>query len=170
MKPESKVFVIIFGYCVILWATNWSLSHEYSREVGLTAASIDMRGLGALIGLIASIILGRRIWRVVRALFDMQVRIPMTRRLWSSWGYLWLLLPLTFGKVTHSYGTTEDGAAIKTIFEYGGSWASPLFSGLAIMLFQLLIRLEAFNPINKSKKQNKALHPTARSRPVYQRL
>jgi hypothetical protein len=73
----------------------------------------------------------------------------MTIRLWGSWSYLWLLLPLAFGTTYHSSGTAEDGAAIKTVFEYGGTWASPLFSGLAIMLFQLLIRLEAFNPENR---------------------
>jgi len=148
MKPESKTFTIIFGYCSVLWLTNWSLSHEYAREVGLTESHIDLRGLGALLGLVASIILARRIWVVARILFDGQVRIPKSTRLWGAWSYLALLLPLAFGMTHNSSGSAEDGVFIKTVFEYGGSWASALSSGIAIMLFQLLIRLESFNPEN----------------------
>lgn len=149
MKPDTKTFAIIFGYCSVLWLTNWSLSHSYAREVGLTESSLDMRGLGPLFGVSASIILARRIWRVTRILLDTGVRIPSSIRLWDSWHYLWLVLPLAFGMTHHSSGLADDGATIKTVFEYGGSWASPLFSGLAILLFHLLIRLEGFNPENK---------------------
>jgi hypothetical protein len=153
MKPETKTFATIFGYCAILWMTNWSLSHEYARQFGVTASSLDMRGFGALLGLGASLVLARRIWRVARILFDARVRIPSSIRLWGSWSYLWLLLPLAFGTLHHSSGTAEDGARIDTVFEYGGSWAVPLFSGIAIMLFQLLSRLEAFNPENEEAEQ-----------------
>jgi hypothetical protein len=153
MKPENKTFAIIAGYCAILWATNWSLSHDYAREHGLTASSIDMRNLGALVGLVASYVLARRIWRVSRIIFNTRVGIPKSVRLWGSWSYLLLLLPLGFGVTNHSAGTAEDGTNVTTIFEYGGSWAAAFFSAIAIMLFQLLVNLEAFNPENKEAEQ-----------------
>ena len=155
MKPESKTFAIIFGYCSILWLTNWSLTHEYAREVGLKSSSLDMRNLGALLGLVISIILARRIWRITRALLAAGIRIPRSVRMWGSWRYLWLLLPLAFGTTYHSSGAAEDGAGIQTVFEYGGggAWTSALFSAISIMLLQLLIRLEAFNPENGQAEQ-----------------
>jgi hypothetical protein len=159
MKPETKTFAIIFGYCLVLWMTNWTVSHSYARDVGLTESSLDMRGLGAIIGVVASIILTRRIWRVTRILFDEGVRIPSSMRLWGSWHYLLLVLPLAYGVTYHSSGIDDDGAAIKTVFEYGGFWASPLFSGLAIMLFQLLIRLEAFNLDNSPSRTSRTIQP-----------
>ncbi|MEK7950040.1 hypothetical protein [Luteolibacter soli] len=158
MKPETKVVAIIFGYCAILWVTNWSLSHEYAREVGHTASSLDLRGLGALFGFVSSIVLARRIWQVWRVILDARVRVPKSARLWGDWGYLWLLLPLLIHTDFHSNGSAEDGADVHTVFEYGSSAASFLLSGLAIMLFQLLVRLEAFNPENRNAEQAETGH------------
>ena len=164
MKPETKTFAIILAYCVILWLTNWSLSHEYSREAGLTSSGLDIRGLGALVGLVAAVVLARRVWRVSRILLATGVRVPMSIRLWGSWSYLWLLVPLAFGVTHHSSGTADDGASVHTILEYGGgaSWASILFSAIAIMLFQLLVRLEAFNPENRAAEQVGGLNSLTR--------
>jgi len=154
MKSETKIFTIILGYCLILWLTNWSLSHDYSRESGVTSSTIDLRGLGTLFGLVASVLLARRIWRVTRELLDARIRIPKSICLWGSWHCLLLLLPLTFGITHYSSGTAADKASIQTVFEYGGgsSWISIFFSGAAIMLFQLLVRLEAFSPGNRNAK------------------
>lgn len=165
MKAETKTYTIILGYCVVLWLTNWSLNHDYSREVGLTSSGIDIRGLGAFVGLVAAVILARRVWRVSRILLAAGIQIPMTTRLWGSWSYLWLLVPLAFGLTHHSSGTAKDGANIHTIFEYGGgaSWASILFSAIAIMLFQLLIRLESFNPENQEAEQGGGLNALPRA-------
>lgn len=159
MKSETKIFAIIAGYCVILWLTNWSLSHEYDRERGLTSSDVDLRGLGALLGVVASVILGRRIWQVFRELLEAGIRIPRSIRLWGSWSMLWLLAPMAFGTSYHSSSIASDGADIQTVFEYGGgsSWISILSSAVAIMLFQLLVRLEAL-PL--TTKQNKIVLPT----------
>ncbi len=154
MKPESKVFSIVLGYCVVLWLTNWSLSHEYQRKIGLTSCSIDLRLLGALFGIVASVVLTRRICEVVRILLNAGIRIPTSVRLWGSWSTLWLLSPLILGLTHHGFHVTSDGVDVRTVFIYGGgpSLASIAFSGIAIMLFQLLVRLEAFNPNNKAEQ------------------
>ena len=83
MKAENRIFTIILGYCAILWLANWSLSPEYAREVGLKASGLDMRGLGALTGLVASVVLARRIWQVTRAILDARIRISRSIRLWG---------------------------------------------------------------------------------------
>ena len=155
MKPDSKTFVVILAYCAVLWLTNWSLSHEYAREVGMTSSTLDMRVLGALIGFVATFVLSRRIWRITRAFLDVGVRIPKSVRLWGSWNYLFLLLPLAIRITYHTSGTADDGAGVQTVIEYGGgaSWASALFSAIAIMLFQLLAKIESFNPDNEEAKQ-----------------
>lgn len=153
MKTGTKVFATIFGYCVVLWLTNWSISREFAREVGLTSSALDLRGLGAGFGGFASIVLFRRIWRVSRALLDARIRIPKSERLWGDWRYLWLLTPLLFQVTHHSSGTEMDGASVHTVFKYGEAPASFLLSGLAIMLFQLLVKLEEFDPENRNAGQ-----------------
>ncbi|RYG23087.1 hypothetical protein EON82_15110 [bacterium] len=69
-----------------------------------------------------------------------------------------LLLPLLIQTSYHSNGTAKDGASVHSVFQYGGSAAPILLSGLAIMLFQLLVRLEAFNPENSSAEQTSEGH------------
>jgi len=164
MKADNTTFSYIFVYCLVLWLTNWSLNHEYSRTVGITSSGLDARGLGALVGLVATVVLARRVWRVSRILLAAGVRVPMSIRLWGSWSCLWLLVPLAFGVTHHSSGTAHDGASVHTIFKYGGglSWASILFSAIAIMLFQLLVRLEAFNPENQKAEQDDGRQPSIR--------
>lgn len=155
MKPESKTFAIILGYCSVLWLTNWSFTHEYARKVGLLSSGLDLRGLGAVVGLIATVVLSVRIWRLARILFDARVRIPKSVQLWGPWSRMWLLLPIAFHVTHHSNGTASDGAGIQSVFEYGGgaSGLSILFSAIAIVLFQLLVSLEAFNPDNQQSKE-----------------
>jgi len=152
MKPENKIFACILAYCALLWIMNWSLVLRYERDLGVTTSGLDLRGAAALIGLVAAVILARRVWRVSRAILQAGIRIPRSVRLWGSWSYLSLLLPLTFGTSYQSSGLAADGAPVQTLFEYGGgfAWASLLFSATAIMLFQLLIRLESFNPESAS--------------------
>ena len=155
MKPETKTFTIILGYCSVLWATNWSFTYAYARKVGLLSSGLDLRGLGAVVGLLATVVLAVRFWRVTRILFDAGVRIPKSIRLWGPSSRLWLLLPLAFRVTHYSGGTADDGAGIQTVFEYGGgaSGVSILFSATAILLFQLLVSLEAFNPENQQSDE-----------------
>jgi len=149
MKSEKKTFIIIFLYCLVLWLTNWSMNREFSREKEIYFESnLDLRGLGILLGGIASIILARRIWLTARMLWATGIEIPIKTRLWGSWSYLGLLVPLAFGATHHSSGTAEGGANLHTVFEYGGgtSLGSILSSAIAIMLYQLLTRLKSFTP------------------------
>ena len=125
------------------------------EEVLCVRASL-LDKLGAFTGFVGSFVLVRRVWRVLRIILDAGIRIPNSTRLWGSWSYLVLLLPLVYRMTQHSSGLAEDGAHIDTVFEYGATWASVLLSAVAIMLFQLLIRLEALNP--KTQMQNKASH------------
>jgi len=146
MKPVAKANLIIVCYCVFLWLTNWTLTHTYDRKAGLTSDSHDYRPLGVLIGVVMSYVLARRIWRLFRDLLDQRIRIPSGRRIWGSWTVLILLLPMFWSYRTEGAGTADDGAAMTTIFEYGGgaSIYSVLFSALAIMLFQTLVNMEAY--------------------------
>jgi len=148
MKPEAKLNLIVLGYCVFLWLSNWSLSHTYYRKGGVVASSIDFRPVGLLLGVIASYILARRIWRVVRSYLDRGIRIRSEMRIWGGWTMLLLLMPLCFGYSSQSNGFADDGVPMTTIFEYGGtiSLYSAVFSGFVIMLFLALVRLESFNP------------------------
>jgi len=144
MSPDKKTNSIILGYCLVLWITNWSLRWENSPKSNPTEWSIEMNALGAILGFIGSVVFARRIWRLIRVFLDKQVRIPLSFPLWTNWQSLGLLIPLFFGMTYHFSGTPVEGEASKMIFTYGDSWASPLCSGIAIMLFQLLIRLEAY--------------------------
>lgn len=162
MKAETKVFAVILGYSAFLWLTNWSLSREYERESETISSAIDLRGLGILFGLVISAFLVRPIWRLVREFLDSRLRIPKSIPLFGSWFYLLLLLPLGFG-FDHSWTRhADDGAAVHSDFAYGGGDTrvfSILFSGLAIMLFQLLVRLEACSPDNASEDQTSGYQP-----------
>jgi hypothetical protein len=147
MKPQAKLNLVVVGYCVILWLTNWSYVHTYDRDEGLTSSFGDYRALGVLMGVIASFILARRIWRVFRDYLARGIRIDPDVRIWSGWTMLILLMPLFFGYSSHSIGVADDGASMTSDFEYGGdiSLYSAAFSGLAIMLFQALVTLESYD-------------------------
>jgi len=148
MKPETKLQVYIFCYALILWMTNWSLAHTYDRTTGLASTSRNMQGFGILFSLIVVYILAKRVWKILRVLLDRRIRVPRSLKLWGDWKPLLLLLPLFIGITHHSHGIADDGAAIHTVFEYGGDSSIALFffGAVAIMLFQLLVRLESFDP------------------------
>lgn len=101
-----------------------------------------------LFSVIASFVLAKRVWELLRKIMDRRIRIPLSLRLWGDWKALWLLLPLFFGSVYHSHGIAEDGAAIHAVYEYGGdsSLAVFFFAATTIKLFQFRVRLEALDP------------------------
>ena len=137
MNPKEKTLLYIVGYCAILWLTNWTWTHY---------GTLELRGLGALFGIIISIVLTRKIWCQIRSLLAQGITIPRELRLWGDWRYLLLLFPLAVGYTYQASGTANDGTAIHTVFQYGGapSGYSILFSALAIMLFQTLVNLNTF--------------------------
>ncbi len=164
MKPESKMFALILGYCSIMWLTNWSVSHKNEGASGGSFSVLDLRIYGVLFGVFAVLVLFRRIWRIVRELLDARIRIPRTARLRGTWHYLWFLWPLAPGFTRFSWGLADDGTPIETIFEYGGgiSWVSILCTALVVMLFQFLVNLEAFLQHHRSTPLD-ALPQTSRS-------
>ncbi|MCH8475714.1 MAG: hypothetical protein LAT55_10855 [Opitutales bacterium] len=145
MKSPGKTFYVILGYCAFLWVTNWSLSHTYDRDLGLIASSLDLRGLGAFLGIALSLFYLRQIWKTLRIFLDKQIRIPQTARLYGSWAYLLLLFPLAINTRHIFHRTTGDGTTTTTVFEYGGgpSIASVLLSAMAIMLYQTHLTLKS---------------------------
>ena len=151
MNPHKKILLCVSAYCILLWLTNWSSSTVYDRDQGLTAESLDMRGAGITLGIIFSIVFLRRIYLVMRILMESSVRIPKDLKFLSGWSYLALLLPLLYG-YSHHKDSIVEGVKATTIFQYGGDLSafSLLFSGIAIMLFQFLVRLESFNPENRA--------------------
>ena len=158
MKSTTKVRLIVASYCVGLWLTNWSFSTSYDRNVGLTSQSLDLRGLGAVVGGLVTFVCVRRLWHLIRELLALGVRIPRDARICGDWGLLWLLAPLAFGVSNRSTGLTNDGTLATTIFQYGGDWPSILSIGLsasAIMLFQTVVHLESNHP---DKEQNNAMN------------
>ena len=88
---------------------------------------------------------------MLRILMESSVRIPRDIKFLSGWSYLVLLYPLFIGYSSHK-DSIIDGVSVTTIFEYGGevSVYSALFSAIAIMLFQFLVRLESMNPKNQT--------------------
>ena len=147
MKPETKLQVYIFCYAFILWMMNWSVSHTYDRTTGLISSSQNMQVLGIFFSLIVVYILAKRVWKVFRVLLDRSIRVPRSFKLWGDWKPLLLLLPLFIGITHNSLGIAADGSEIYTVFEYGGNLSIALFllGAVAIMLFQLLVRLELFD-------------------------
>lgn len=137
---------IILAYCAVLWLTNWSWSTEYDRDIGLTHSSIDLRGLGAIVGAMITAVCVRRAWKLVRELLDLGVRIPKKQRLLGDWGMLWYLIPLGIGVGSQSHSTEIAGVLTTSEFQYGGSMGSIyslILSAFAIMLFQTVVNLEA---------------------------
>ena len=151
MNPHKKILLCVTAYCVLLWLTNWSTSTVYDHDQGLTSESLDMRGAGIIIGVIFSIVFLRRIYLIMRILMESSVRIPREIKFLSGWSYLGLLLPLLYGYSSYK-DSMVDGVKATTIFQYGGDFSgfSLLFSGIAIMLFQFLVKLESFNPENRA--------------------
>ena len=131
LSPETKTFAYICGFSMFLWLTNWSYTNE--KEQSLTV--VDLRGLGALLGLVASVILLRRAWSLLREFLNVGIVVSKTMRLCGFWSALWLLLPLLFS-YTEKLGNET--------YQYGGGtlWVSFLFSATAIMSFQLVVNLE----------------------------
>ncbi|GAA5504868.1 hypothetical protein [Novipirellula caenicola] len=137
---------IILAYCFVLWLTNWSWSTDYDRDIGLTHSSIDLRGLGAILGMLVTVICVRRVWMLFREILDLSVRIPRQRRLLGDWGMLWYLVPLIISFGSQSHSTSIDGVLATSKFQYGGDVASIyslVLSASAIMLFQTVVNLEA---------------------------
>lgn len=151
MTPQTRILVCTLTYCVFLWATNWQSSTEYHQSAGLTASSYDLRLLGVLLGVVFSIILLKRIYTVMRILMESSVSISRDIKFLSGWSYLGLLYPLFIGYSSHKDSIVNE-VPTTTIFEYGGdvSVYSALFSAIAIMLFQFLVRLESLNPENQT--------------------
>ena len=157
MGRKTKTQLVIIAYCATLWATNWSVSTSYDREIGLTHSAIDLRGLGVLAGGIVTFVCLRRLWKLLRELLELGVRIPSGTRIWGEWGQLWFLAPLAIG-VRNPWSTNaDDGTLTTTVFEYGGelSLYSILVSASAIMLFQTVVNLESLHPDNE---QNHGFH------------
>ena len=146
---------IILAYCFALWLTNWRWSTNYDRDIGLTHSSIDLRGFGAVVGALVTVICVRRAWKLLREMLDLGVRIPRQLRLLGDWGMLWYLIPLGIGFRSQSHSTEIDGVLALSEFQYGGSVASVcslVLSASAIMLFQTVVNLEA-----QRAKQNHAM-------------
>lgn len=146
MKHEIKIKLYIVIYCALMWLTNWSISHDYDRTEGSIHDSMDYRVIGSIIGLIATYILARKAWRLIRYVMAFHIRIPLGQQLWGSWGILLLLLPICFSHERVSSGIADDGASVRTVFSYGGesSLVLIIFSASAVMLFQLVVYLESF--------------------------
>ncbi len=151
MNPHKKILLCVTIYCVFLWLTNWSTSTVYDREQGLIEEYLDMRGAGIFLGVVFSVVFLRRIYLTMRILMESPVSVPKDIKFFSGWSYLGLLLPLLYGYSSHK-DSMVGGVKATTIFQYGGDFSafSLLFSGIAIMLFQFLVRLESFNPENRS--------------------
>ena len=149
MNSATKVRLIIVVYCVALWVTNWSYATSYDREFGLTSRSVDLRGLGALLGGLVTFVCFRRLWRLIREFLALGVHVPSEAKIWGEWWMLWFLLPLAFGLTNKATDVADDGTLATTVFQYGGGWPSACsiaFSASAIMLFQSVVRLEAYCP------------------------
>ena len=158
MKASTKVRLIVIAYSVALWVTNWSYATTYDRDVGVTSQSLDLRGLGAVIGGLVTFVCVRRLWNLTREFFALGVRIPSDARIFGDWGLLWLLAPLALGVSNRSTDIASDGTLATTMFQYGGDWPTILSIGLsasAIMLFQTVVRLESHHP---DKEQNQAMN------------
>ena len=157
MKRNAKTQWIIIAYCVTLWATNWSVSTSYDRELGLTHAALDLRGLGMLMGGIITFVCLRRQWKLLRELLNLGVRTPSKGRIWGEWGQLWFLAPLAICVRNPSPSIADDGTLATTVFQYGGdlSLYSMLISASAIMLFQTVVNLESLQTVNE---QNHGFH------------
>ena len=172
MKAKKKVSRSIVAYCAFLWLTNWSTNTYTSSEKiqRLSSSSVDFRGLGVLIGVVASVVLLWRLCKIVRQLLAEGPVVPKSVKIWGRWSYLWLLAPLFFG-LTYSF-VDEQGAGwfTKTTFQYGGGisiW-SFVCSGFAIMLYQLVTNVEGFlAPRKEGRTRRSTTNPTAlASRPL----
>ena len=148
MKPNPRIHLIVAVYCATLWATNWCLSTSYDREAGTTYSSVDLRGLGAVVGGIVTVVCGRRLWKLLRELLEIGVRIPAQIRIRGQWRLLLYLAPLEFVLTNSESSIANDGALVSTVFQYGGEPAllSILLAGSAIMLFQTVVNLESLHP------------------------
>lgn len=157
MKPSTKLQLVIAAYSTALWVTNWRVSTSYDREIGLIRSGIDLRGFGALIGALVTLVCLRRLWQLLRELLGLGVRIPASTRVWGDWRMLWFLVPLAFGISNRSSSLADDGSLMTTVFQYGGSpsYVSIVLSASAIMLFQTVVNLESLHPSNGQSDASK---------------
>lgn len=151
MNSEKKVLLTILIYCAILWFTNWSLVYTDPAKHDMVMSSLGFKGLGVGLGLFTSTFLTYSIWLKIRQLLSLQATIPTSVQLGGKWRYLLFLSPLLFNYRSYTDSLGENGALLHRDFVYGSSTTiySLLFSALAIMLFQTLVKLESFSPIEK---------------------
>ncbi len=155
MNHQVKMRLLILGYCLFLWSTNWSLFYKYAREgAGLKSSGIDPHGLGLLITIAITILLARKVWLLMRGMLDCGMIIPLKSRIWGQKRNIILLFPLALNHSVISSEMGQDGVMITTIFKYGSELApyTILIGWLAIMLFQTLSNLTACTLEDRSDK------------------
>ena len=147
MKHQTLTVVI---YCMILWATNWSISYDYDRTVGTTSSSFDLRIIGMFFAIISSYHLIKRIWKVVREYLENNITIPAKDKIIESKWYYTLLIPLIVGFNNSSHEELIDGTTVTKTVIYGTEKSLPLLiaSLIFIILFNSLINLEKYNKNN----------------------
>ncbi|KLU05431.1 hypothetical protein RISK_002538 [Rhodopirellula islandica] len=147
LTTELKVAAITQGYAALACVTCWRYETTWDRDVGVTLSAIDLRGAGALIGGVVSIVCLKRIWSLVRNLLSRGAVVPSEHRIWGRLSSLVFLLPMLVG-FSFNHGEIVDSSVLQmTTVTYGGGPAviSAALSALAVLAFQAVVELESLS-------------------------
>jgi hypothetical protein len=147
-----KMRLIIIGYCIFLYLMNFSYTVHYKYDKGSQSSTIELQKLAFLISFILMIVLAVRLWKFIRRMLDVGIKIPLKTPVWGQFSNFLLLLPLY---IHHTVGTSEilnNGTIVTKTFIYGPSHdlVIMLVPGMAIMLFQTLCNFHFYTTKDES--------------------
>jgi hypothetical protein len=127
--PQTRFLSL---WILVALATSW----RYASATTI----LDLRPMGAILTLIACIILVAQIWRSLRNLLDRGVTIPRHQKLIGHWFSLLMFLPFCF---QFRMGASK---AESFTFYYGGgiTGITAVAGGLAIFLYETRQNIEYF--------------------------
>ncbi|EMI47487.1 membrane protein [Rhodopirellula sp. SWK7] len=161
LATELKVAIITQGYAALICVTCWRYETTWDHDVGLQLSAFDLRGAGALIGGVISVVCLKRIWSLSRRLLSCGVTVPSGHRIWGRFSSLLFLLPLLVGFSINDGEIVEGDILQMTTVTYGGGPAllSATLSALAVLAFQAVVELESLaSQLCPDVSDNQAVH------------